>query len=87
MASTVRHPDKALSAAKVRNAMQPGRYADGEGLYMIVEPSGAKRWLLRIVVKGKRCDLRLGAARSYPWRLGDNLAARGKYPGSSRDTR
>lgn len=55
-----KHPEKALSATKVRGVIEPGRYADGNGLYLTVDPSGAKRWLLRTVVHGKRCDLGLG---------------------------
>ncbi len=54
-----RHPDQALTALQVRQAKQPGRYADGNGLYLEVEPSGAKRWLLRIVVQGRRRDIAL----------------------------
>ncbi|MBI2827669.1 MAG: integrase arm-type DNA-binding domain-containing protein [Acidobacteria bacterium] len=54
-----RHPDKRLTAVRVRSA-SPGRYADGNGLYLVVDPSGARRWVLRTVVKGKRCDLGLG---------------------------
>lgn len=56
-----KHPDKALSAAKVRTVSDPGRYADGNGLYLVVEPSGAKRWILRTVIKGKRSDIGLGS--------------------------
>lgn len=37
-----------------------GRYADGNGLYLVVDPSGAKRWLLRTVVQGRRRDIGLG---------------------------
>jgi integrase len=55
-----RHPDKALTALKVRQVSKPGRYADGNGLYLTVDPSGAKRWLLRIVVQGRRRDIGLG---------------------------
>jgi hypothetical protein len=55
-----RHPDKALSALKIRSLMKPGRYADGNGLYLVVDPSGAKRWLLRTVVHGRRRDMGLG---------------------------
>ena len=55
----MRHPEKALTAAKIRNA-KPGRYADGNGLYLFVDDSGAKRWMLRTVIQGKRCDLGLG---------------------------
>jgi len=54
-----RHPEKALSAVKVRNA-DTGRHADGNGLYLVVDESGARRWVLRTVIKGKRCDLGLG---------------------------
>jgi integrase len=55
-----RHPDKALSAAKIRSLIKPGRYADGNGLYLVVDPSGAKRWVLRTVVHGRRRDIGLG---------------------------
>jgi hypothetical protein len=57
------HPDKALTAVHVRNLRKPGRYCDGNGLYLVVDPSGAKRWLLRTVILGKRCDLGLGSVR------------------------
>ena len=55
-----RHPDKALTAVQVRNLKEAGRYADGNGLYLVVEPSGSKRWLLRTVVQGRRRDIGLG---------------------------
>jgi hypothetical protein len=55
-----KHPEKALSAIQVRALKRPGRYADGNGLYLQVDPSGAKRWLLRTVMRGKRCDMGLG---------------------------
>jgi integrase len=54
-----KYVEKALTAVKVRNA-PPGRHADGNGLYLHVEDSGAKRWVLRIVIRGKRCELGLG---------------------------
>jgi hypothetical protein len=55
-----RHPEKALSAVQVRQLKTAGRYADGNGLYLVVDPSGAKRWVLRTVVKSKRRDIGLG---------------------------
>ena len=58
-----RHPDKALSAIRVRAITEPGRYADGNGLYLVVDPSGAKRWILRTVVRGTRHDIGLGGLR------------------------
>ncbi len=57
---TGRHPDKALSAAFVRTVTEPGKYADGNGLLLKVEPTGARRWVQRIVIRGKRTEIGLG---------------------------
>ncbi len=54
------HPHKALSATDVRALKEPGRYGDGNGLYLIVDESGSKRWMLRTVVRGRRRDIGLG---------------------------
>jgi integrase len=59
-----RHPDKALTAIFVKNAREPGRYADGIGLYLVVDPGGAKRWISRLTVQGKRRDMGLGSVSS-----------------------
>ena len=58
-----RHPDRRLTAVHIRNAKKPGRYADGTGLYLFVDDSGAKRWILRTVVGGKRRDIGLGSTQ------------------------
>jgi len=58
-----RHPDKRLTAVRVRTLKTPGRYADGNGLYLFVDPSGAKRWVWRGTINRKRCDLGLGSAQ------------------------
>ena len=58
-----RHPDRSLTAVQVRQIKTPGRHADGNGLYLLVEPTGAKRWVLRTVVRGRRRDIGLGSAR------------------------
>lgn len=55
-----RHRDNRLSAAGVK-ALGAGFHADGQGLYLKVEQSGARRWVQRIVIRGKRRDLGLGA--------------------------
>jgi integrase len=59
-----------LNAVQVRNA-KPGRHADGKGLYLLVKPklnrktgaieSGAKSWVLRVQVTGRRRDFGLGS--------------------------
>ena len=55
-----RHPEKALSAAFIRTA-PPGRHADGNGLYLFVQPSGARSWIQRLVIRGRRRELGLGS--------------------------
>ncbi|HJO50434.1 MAG TPA: integrase arm-type DNA-binding domain-containing protein [Sulfitobacter pontiacus] len=55
------HLEKKLNAAFVRKAA-PGRHSDGGGLYLKVDPSGARRWILRTVVRGRRRDYGLGSA-------------------------
>jgi len=55
-----RHPHLALSATRVRVINKKGRFADGNGLYLVVDESGAKRWIIRTVVQGKRRDIGLG---------------------------
>ena len=64
-----RHPQRALTARAVQTA-RPGdrarRIADGGGLYLFVAPNGSKSWVLRTVVKGRRCDLGLGSVALVP---------------------
>ena len=55
-----KHPQNALTALQVKRLRTPGRYADGNGLYLEVEPSGARHWTLRTVVHGRRRDIGLG---------------------------
>ncbi len=55
-----RHPDKALSAAFCRTVGEAGRYSDGNGLYLHVDPSGARRWVQKLTIRGKVRVLGLG---------------------------
>ena len=50
----------ALNERTVRAAKSPGRYYDGQGLFLLVEPTGAKRWKQRVTVGGRRQELGLG---------------------------
>lgn len=34
--------------------LSAGRHGDGNGLYLVVDPSGARRWIVRVTVKGQR---------------------------------
>ena len=60
-----RHPQKALSAAFIRSA-PPGRHADGNGLYLFVQPSGTRSWIQRLLVRGRRRELGLGSVALVP---------------------
>ncbi len=44
------------------NGAEPGFHADGNGLYLAVDDTGARRWILRTCVHGRRCDIGLGGA-------------------------
>jgi integrase len=51
-----------LTALKVKNLAEEGRYSDGDGLMLEVGPTGTKKWVLRIQSNGRRRDLGLGSA-------------------------
>jgi integrase len=48
-----------LSAIQLKT-LKPGKHYDGGGLYLNVELSGSRSWILRTVVRGKRRELGLG---------------------------
>ena len=50
----------ALTAKEVKNA-KAGRHSDGKGLYLLVKPSGAASWVLRVQHQGERRDFGLGS--------------------------
>ncbi|MBV9839916.1 MAG: tyrosine-type recombinase/integrase [Sphingomonadaceae bacterium] len=54
-----------LTALQIKTA-KPGRHGDGDGLYLLVKPSGSRSWLLRVQVDGKRRDIGLGAVDLSP---------------------
>ncbi|MHB2211447.1 tyrosine-type recombinase/integrase [Methylobacterium sp. CM6257] len=51
---------KRLSARTVATEAKPGRHADGDGLYLVVDASGAKRWLFLFRWQGKLKEMGLG---------------------------
>lgn len=61
-----RHPQRRLTAVHVRQERRPGRYRDGGGLMLYIDAAGAKRWVLRVVAKGRRVDVGLGSALVVP---------------------
>lgn len=55
---------KKLTDRFVQTAKTPGRYADGGGLYLVVDRNESKRWALLLTVRGRRRELGLGGFRS-----------------------
>ncbi|GKY87391.1 hypothetical protein STA1M1_12600 [Sinisalibacter aestuarii] len=51
----------ALTQMKAKN-LDKGKYADGRGLWLVKSRKDAGKWILRIVVDGKRREMGLG-----PW--------------------
>lgn len=52
-----------LNPKQVENLTEPGTYEDGDGLRLVVKPTGRKSWLLRFQLAGRRREMGLG---SYP---------------------
>lgn len=61
-----KHTKDRLSARFCDAVKAPGRYEDGRGLGLVVSASGAKRWVQRIMIRGKRTDLGLGGFNLVP---------------------
>lgn len=54
-----------LTALKVEKLKQPGRYADGDGLYLQIGPNGAKAWLFRYQLDGRERFMGLGSVKAF----------------------
>ena len=67
------HWERRLKASQIKS-LPPGRHTDGGGLYLVVGPSGSRRWLLRITVRGRRRDFGLGPANAVSLADARNLA-------------
>ncbi len=50
-----------LTSLSVNRKKQAGYYADGDGLYLQVTSSGAKSWLYRYMLAGRRREMGVGA--------------------------
>ena len=52
-----------LKSKFVERATTPGKFTDGHGLMLWIQPSGSRQWVQRLVIHGKRRDMGLGG---YP---------------------
>ncbi len=51
-----------LTALGISRAKEPGRYGDGAGLYLLIDPGGARRWILVFRQGGRQREMGLGSA-------------------------
>lgn len=70
----IRKPQRALTARLVDTVTEPGKYFDGHGLFLRVQPNGARQWVQRITVRGKRCELGLGSPPAVSLAVARKLA-------------
>ena len=65
-----------LSAVAVRLLQTPGWHSDGGGLFLEVDPSGRKRWAMRLTINGRRRDFGLGPIHKVSLQQAREAAAR-----------
>lgn len=58
-----------LTATAVKAASAPGRYGDGDGLFLLIGKTGGKSWMVRAQKDGKRRDIGLGSAAKVSLKL------------------
>ncbi|NKD54675.1 MULTISPECIES: tyrosine-type recombinase/integrase [Haematospirillum] len=51
-----------LLISQVKSISAPGKYGDGDGLWLKVGPTGRKMWVFRYQINGVRRDMSLGSA-------------------------
>ena len=62
-----------LHPISISKTLKPGRYGDGNGLYLLVGPSGTKSWIFRYKIDGRERAMGLG-----PYPAVSLASARGK---------
>jgi integrase len=50
-----------LTALQIGRKLSPGMHADGGGLYLQVTETGAKSWIFRFMIRGKRREMGMGS--------------------------
>lgn len=60
MAGQMARPTNRLSARAAATLTKQGYHADGGGLYLLIGPTGAKSWVLRYQLRGRRREMGLG---------------------------
>lgn len=55
-----------LTPLQIRNLNEPGRYSDGDGLFLELTGTNKGNWQLRATVNGRRRDIGLGSLALVP---------------------
>ena len=71
-------PPQPLTLAFVRNISTPGKFYDGDGLILVVSAKGAKSWMQRLTVLGRRRYIGIGPASTITPAAARNIAARNR---------
>ena len=48
--------------ARAATTTKPGRYGDGDGLWLVVSPTGARKWAFRFTWRRRVTEMGLGGA-------------------------
>ena len=54
-----------LTALALKREKKPGRYSDGNGLWLQVGPTGTKSWLFRFMLHGRARQMGLGSCSTF----------------------
>jgi integrase len=71
-------PPKPLTLAFVRSITAPGKYYDGDGLILNVSAKGAKSWMQRLTVLGRRRDIGIGPVSALTPSAARQIAAKNR---------
>lgn len=63
-----------LTVRQVATIKDPGRHADGGGLYLRITGGGARVWVFMSVIEQKRVEIGLGAASAVSFATARRLA-------------
>jgi hypothetical protein len=58
---------KKLNVNKIKQLIEPGRYNDGDGLFVTITKSGVRSWLFRYQLRGKERWMGLGPQTEPPF--------------------
>src|SRR5271169_4030277 len=61
MASTRQRRQNLLTARNIETTKKPGRYSDGNGLYLVVRAGGSRQWVFLYRRDGKLKEMGLGS--------------------------